>query len=301
MIPQVIYTPAPIATATTYAGIVKKLETQNITGYTVVEVVANEVASFVGKKYAVHATDIASVTGSLQLYELNAAGDDVSDTETHLFVKDLSTTDADQKAAFNATLPGHKTTADVKIPKHKEGDVKPLYEEATYGPVAAGVVGDAYKDAWVAALATDKITNDPSDLATDATKKVVWYPTVIYDNTNAEADGTPVGEPIMVSPEKGYRIVVTLGEYLKDLSVPDPDRTETGETIATADKSAVTFTTLNPIDITTTTNNGTDDVQGFLPEYSYKVRITAYNAQEIVITTSLSGWKTGTNQSVDLE
>ncbi len=192
---------------------------------------------------------------------------------------------------YNATLPGAVTPATVKIPAHKIGDVKPLYDVATYGPVASGVVNDAYKAAWETALATSTIT----------TSKKVCYPKVVYDPNDADVDGTPVGGPIMVSPEMGYRIVVTLGEYLLDKTIPDPDRTEDGEDVAIANKSAVTFTTLDPIDITTSQIVGTETVNGFLPETSYKVRITAYNAQEIVITTSLAGWKTGTSQSVDLE
>ena len=206
----------------------------------------------------------------------------------HVTAAAVPTPDAN---TYNATLPGAVTTATVKIPAHKIGDVKPLYDVATYGPVASGVVNDAYKTAWETALATSTIT----------TSKKVCYPKVVYDSNNADVDGTPVGGPIMVSPEMGYRIVVTLGEYLVDKSIPDPDRTEDGETIATANKSAVTFTTLDPIDITTSQTVGGQTVNGFLPETSYKVRITAYNAQEIVITTSLAGWKTGTTSSVDLE
>lgn len=96
-----------------YEGKVKSLGADG-DGYTKVKVISNEVPSFIGNEYAVHATDLTGMTGSVEL--LTVTNHASLDPKIYVTGVDNAQLDAAEANAYNATLTDAWTTATVKTP-----------------------------------------------------------------------------------------------------------------------------------------------------------------------------------------
>jgi len=160
-------------------GYVKKLGTSTVgtDDYTVVEVIRNfsnntSDASFVGQKFAVLGTDLASVTGSLELYGVTGDGPYTVGATNTISVNNLASVTV---AQYNETLDGAKHAGDPKgtgtLTAANAVYVKSIQvlSENKKGSLAVAWTADAKKD-------YEKITwdaNQPSDDITDAENR--WF------------------------------------------------------------------------------------------------------------------------------
>lgn len=96
-----------------YEGKVKSLGADG-DGYTKVKVISNEVPSFIGNEYAVHATDLTGMTGSVELLTVT----NHESLNPKIYVKGVDNTqlNAAEANAYNATLSGAWNTSMEKTP-----------------------------------------------------------------------------------------------------------------------------------------------------------------------------------------
>ena len=97
---------------------------------------------------------------------------------------------------------------------------------------------------------------------------------------------TPIGQPIMVFSENAYTVILYLWQ--------------TGMEANKVRKVTVPVTITNdPEDLTDAGITGTDP--GALKGYAYEINVTVYSLEEITVTASIVGWKTGASFVFDTE